>query len=290
MAASKAAWLLAAGLLALPPAADAAGKASWNKELTLSAGFSHSRNRIRLGTEFYDRVHTDLNARARAELDRNSARSKWANTLTLNYASSWVKDETDEYDSPAWTETKDQLVLDTVYRLKTGWFVEPYGSGNFQTSVHDTRRDRDSENRAFRPVQARESLGLIFTVLDGEHDELTLRGGWYHQHYLNSRLFHHDPSYGLEGVLEFDGNLGPAVAYEMKAGAYSGVVETDDSWNRLTESRKCALEWENTLTVSLSKYLKIILAFNMDNKDVSSTEVDYEWEQNTSLALSWKVF
>jgi len=75
----------------------------------------------------------------------------------------------------------------------------------------------------------------------------------------------------------------------MKAGAYSGFVDTDDSWNRLTESRKCALEWDNTLTVSLAKYLKLIVSFSVDNKDVSATEIDYEWEQSTSIALSWKV-
>lgn len=88
---------------------------------------------------------------------------------------------------------------------------------------------------------------------------------------------------------EYDGQLGPAVEYEMKGGVYTGLVDTDDSWNRLTESRKCALEWDNTITVSLAKHLKLVFNFNVDNKDVSSTQIDYEWEQGTSLALAWKV-
>ena len=37
------------------------------------------------------------------------------------------------------------------------------------------------------------------------------------------------------------------------------------------------------------KHLKLIFSFNMDNKDISSSEIDYEWDQRTSLALSWKV-
>jgi len=287
MAATRAALLLAAAL-ALTPAAAAAEGASWDKELKVSAGFSHSRNRIRVGGYFYERAKTDIQTKLRGEFDRDSSASRWANTITLDYASSWTKDETEDDPESRWVESKDQLIVDSVYRYKTGFLADPYGSVNFQTSVHDTKLD--TEFRAFRPVQTRESLGLIFTILDGGKQDLTLRGGWFHQHYLNARLFHHDPVHGLEAVLEYDGRLGPAVEYEMKAGAYTGVVATDDSWNRLTESRKCALEWDNTLTVSLSRHLKLIFGFDVDNKDVSSTEIDYEWEQSTSIALSWKVF
>jgi hypothetical protein len=287
MAATKLSLLLAAALAALPAAAAAEG-AVWDKELKISAGFSHSKNRIYVGGYFYDRVKTDLSAKLRGEFDRDAAASKWSNTLTLDYASGWAKDETLDDDTPRWVESKDQLTLDSVYRYKTGFFADPYGSANFQTSLHDTRFD--TEFRAFRPVQTRESLGLIFTLLDAGSQELTLRGGWFNQHYLNPRLYHHDHTHGLEAVLEYDGYLGPAVEYEMKGGVYTGFVATDDSWNRLTESRKCALEWDNTLTVSLAKHLKLILTFGMDNKDVSSTEIDYEWQQSTDIALSWKVF
>lgn len=287
MAATRRAALLAAALALLPAAAAAAG-AAWSRELKVSAGFSHSANRIYVEGYFYDRAKTDLSLKLRGEFDRDSVASKWANTVALDYASGWAKDETADDDRPGWVESKDQLTVDSVYRRKTGFFADPYASGNLQTSVHDARRDK--EFRAFRPVRARESLGLVFTLLDGAAQEFTLRGGWFHQHYLNARLFHHDRSNGLEGVLEYDGRLGPAVEYEMKAGVYSGLVDTDDSWNRLTGSRKCALEWDNTLTVSLAKHLKLIAAFSLDNKDVSSTEIDYEWEQSTSIALSWKLF
>lgn len=287
MAATKALLLLAAAL-ALPPAAAAAQGGAWSKELKVSAGFSHSRNRIFVEGYYYDRAKTDLSLKLRGELDRDSERSKWANTLTLDYASGWTKDETLDEDRPRWVESKDQLVTDSVFRYKTGLFADPYGSANFQASIHDTRFD--TEFRAFRPVQARESLGLILTILDSGSNELTLRGGWFNQHYINSRLYHHDRLHGLEAVLEYDGHLGPAVEYEMKGGVYTGFVATDDAWNRLTESRKSALEWDNTLTVSLARHLKLIFSFNLDNKDVSSTEIDYEWEQSTSVALSWKVF
>ncbi|MDD2806522.1 MAG: hypothetical protein PHV33_13300 [Elusimicrobiales bacterium] len=286
MAATERALFLGAALALLPAAAAAEG--AWSRELKVAAGFSHSRNRIFVEGYFYDRVKTDLSLKLRGEFDRDSAGAKWANTVTLDYASGWTKDETLDDDHPRWVESKDQLIADSVYRYKTGFFADPYGSGNFQTSIHDTRFD--TEFRAFRPVQVRESLGLIFTILDGGSQELTLRGGWFNQHYFNSRLYHHDRLHGLEAVLEYDGRLGPAVEYEMKGGVYTGLVATDDSWNRLTESRKCALEWDNTLTVSLAKHLKLIFSFNLDNKDVSSTEIDYEWEQGTSLALSWKVF
>jgi len=287
MAATRLTLLLAAALAALPAAAAAEG-AVWSNELKVSAGYNHSKNRIHVGGYFYDRVKTDLSAKLRGEFDRDASASKWSNTITLDYASGWSKDETLDDDKPRWVESKDQLTVDTVYRYKTGFFADPYGSVNFQTSIHDTRSD--TEFKAFRPVQTRESLGLILTILDGGKQELTLRGGWFNQHYLNPRLYHQDRQHGLETVLEYDGMLGPAVEYEMKGGVYSGMVDTDDSWNRFTESRKCALEWENTLTVSLSRLIKLIITFDMDNKDVSSTEIDYEWAHSTSIALAWKVF
>ena len=286
MAASKAA-LLTAAWLALLPAGAAAGEATWEKDLTVSMGFSHSRNRIHVEGQFYDKARTTLEVRLRAEADRNAPASKWANTLNLDYASSWSKDETYEWDKPRWRENRDELTLDSVFNFKTGFFVDPYGAVNLQTSVHNTRSD--TEFRAFQPVQFRESLGLIFTLLDTRSQELSVRGGFYNQHYVNSRLFHHDHHHGVEGVLEYDGKLNTSVEYTMKAGVYTGLVETDDSWNQLTESHKCALEWDNTLTVSLMKHLKLIFSFNMDNKDVSSSEIDYEWDQRTSLALSWKL-
>ena len=287
MAASSKAALLTAAWLALLPAGAAAGEATWEKDLTVSMGFSHSRNRIHVEGQFYDKARTTLEARLRAEADRNAPSSKWANTLHLDYASSWSKDETYEWDKPRWRENRDELTLDSVFNFKTGFFVDPYGAMNLQTSVHNTRSD--TEFRAFQPVQFRESVGLVFTLLDRPSQELSVRGGFYNQHYVNSRLFHHDHHHGLEGVLEYDGKLNPSVEYTMKAGVYTGLVETDDSWNQLTESHKCALEWDNTLTVSLMKHLKLIFSFNMDNKDISSSEIDYEWDQRTSLALSWKV-
>jgi hypothetical protein len=275
-------------LLGLPAAAAASGDSPWHKELNLSAGFSHSRSKIKWDGYFYERGKVAMELKARCELDRNAAASKWANTLKLDYSSSWAKDETDPYDKPKWVEDKDQLTLDTVYTLHTGFFANPYGAANLQTSVHDSGSDTDF--RAFRPVQVRESAGLILTFLDTASQEFSLRGGLFRQDYLNRRLYHHAPFHGAEAVLEYDGNLGPAVILQSKAGLYTGFVATDDSWNRLTQSRKSALEWDNTLTVSLSKLIKLIISFDLDNKDVSSTEIDYEWEQSTSLALSWKIF
>lgn len=285
MAASSTARLAAACLLALPAAAAAAGGTLWDTSLNVSAGFSHSRNRINVEGQFYDKARTTTELRLRGEADRNADASKWANSLALDYASSWSKDETYEYDRPRWRENRDELTLDSVYTHKTRFFADPYGSLNLLTSVHDS--DSDSEFRALRPLQLREAAGLIVHFLDTPHQELSARAGLFNQHYLNTRLPHHERSHGAEGVLEYDGRLNANVEYLMKAGVYVGFVGTDNSWDRMTESRKSALEWDNTLTVKLLKHLKLIVSFNMDNKDVGSEEIDYEWDQRTSLALSW---
>jgi hypothetical protein len=288
MGANRNPWPAAAALaLLLWPAAALAENGLWEKNLEVNAGFCHSRNRINVQGEFFDKARTTLELRLRGEADRNGAESKWANSLNLDYASSWSKDETYEYDTPRWRENRDELTLDSVFTRKTRFFADPYGAINMMTSVHDS--NSDSEFRALRPLQFRESGGLIVHILDTRQQELSVRAGLFNQHYLNTRLPHHERSYGSEGVLEYDGKLNTSVSYVMKAGIYYGFVGTDDSWDRMTESKKSVLEWDNTISVTLAKHLKLIFSFNMDNKDVGSEEIDYEWDERTTLALSWNL-
>jgi hypothetical protein len=91
-------------------------------------------------------------------------------------------------------------------------------------------------------------------------------------------------------VLEFDGNLAKNIALKSKAGLYTGLAETDDMDNPISQSRKNVLEWDNRMVISLTKLLSINIILNIDNRDISSDEISYEIDHRTELAVDWKVF
>lgn len=283
MAATKP--LAAALLLALAPSARAGG---WEKTLDLSLGANQSRTRIHVAGEIYEKKVSGLELRLDGTMNRDTEASRWKNTLKLDYAGSKTKDETNEWNKNRWIESADQLTADSIHRWKAGFFADPYAGLNMQTALFDA--NNSGEWAAFRPVQLRESVGLSLPIMDSPGNDFTLRAGVFHQHYINPGRDHREAAPGLEAVLEYAGNLAKNIVFKSKAGVYSGLASTDDYGNRETESRKSILEWDNTMVITLSRFLCMNLTYNVDNKDVSSTQIGYEVDHRTTLALNWKVF
>jgi hypothetical protein len=262
--------------------------ASWTKELDFSFGANHDIKRININGKVYEQRDVGLEFIVNGSLDMDSNFASWDNTLTLDYSGSKTKDETDAWDMPEWTEDSDELTLDSVYSWKTGFFADPYVSANIQTTVYDT--NFEEEWAAFRPLQLRESAGLSVPILDAESNQFSFRTGVYYQHYLNITDDKYDPAPGIEFVLEYDGELGKNISLVSKAGMYSGLASTDDSWSHQSESRKSVLTWDNTLKITLGKFLVLNIIYNIDNEDVSSEETSYEIDQRLTLAVTYKVF
>lgn len=260
----------------------------WEKKLDLSLGANQSRTRIHVAGEIYEKSTFGLELRADGSLNKDTPTYRWKNTLKLDYAGAKHKDETNEYNDPKWAESADILMLDTVHRWKAGFFADPYAGLNAQTTVFDN--NSYGEWAAFRPVQLRESAGLSLPIMDNAENDFTLRTGFFYQHYLNAARRENDPAPGFEAVLEYEGKLSKVVAFKSKAGVYTGLANTDDSWSPETESRKAVLEWDNLLIITLTNALCLNITYNVDNKDVSSTEIAYEVDHRTTLAINWKVF
>lgn len=269
--------------------ADApAGAEGWEKRLDISFGANQSDTRIHAGNDIYEKRHTGLEFRLDGALDRDTGASRWKNSLKLDYAGSKTKDETNPYNDPRWAESSDQLIADSVHRWKAGYFADPYAGVNLQTTLFDA--NYRGEWAAFRPVQLRESLGLSLPIMDRDGADFTFRVGGFYQHYVNRGRADRDPAPGLEFVLEFDGRLSKSITLRSKAGMYSGLASVDDLGDVETESRKAVLEWDNTLIIMLTRVLCLNLTYNVDNKDVSDTDIAYEVDHRTTLALNWKVF
>ena len=263
-------------------------EAKWTKELDVSFGANHDVKRIHINGQFYEQREFGLEFILNGSLDMDTESAAWDNTLTLDYSGSKTKDETNVWDMPAWMEGSDELTIDSVYRYKAGFFAHPYVSANVKTSVHDT--NSEEEWLAFRPLRARESIGLSIPMMARSSNEFSLRAGVYYQHYLNAPKGNYDPAPGIEFVLEYDGELGKNISFTSKAGLYSGLASTDDSWSHESKSRKDVLEWDNTLKINLGKLVVLNIIYNLDNKDMYSGEIKYEIDQRVTLAIIWKVF
>ena len=271
---------------ALSPATALA--AGWEKGLDASLGANQSHTRIHAAGEIYEKRTTGLELRLDGSLDKDTGSSRWKNSLKLDYAGSKTKDETNAWNDPKWIESADQLTADSVHRWKGSFFADPYAGANLQTTVFDT--NSEGEWAAFRPLQLRESLGLSLPIMDSPGNDFTFRAGVFYQHYLNRGQADRDPHPGMEFVLEYDGDLAKNIAFKSKAGMYTGLASVDDYGNAETKSRKAVLEWDNKLVITLTRALCLNLTYNVDNKDVSATEIGYEIDHRTTLALNWKVF
>jgi len=278
---------LAAALLILAsPALACAGK--WTKSLDVSVAANQSHTRVHTADVVYEKRTSGLEIKLDGALNGRLGPGRLKNSLKLDYAGSKTKDQSDLWSTPRWTESADQLTADSVYRLDTDFFVQPYGGVNIQTTVFDT--NFLGEWAAFRPLQVRDSIGISVPIIDSGDNDLSFRTGVFYQHYLNRGKADRDPATGLETVLEFDGNLAKNIAFTSKAGLYTGIEAVDDFGNPETQSRKAVLEWDNELVITLSKVLAVKINYNVDNKDVSSEQIGYEVDHRTSLALTWQVF
>jgi len=260
----------------------------WEKALDVSLGANQSHTRIHVAGDIYEKRTTGLELRLDGSLDKNTGNTRWKNSLKLDYAGSKTKDETNPWGNPRWTESSDQLIVDSVCRLKAGFFADPYAGVNVQTAVFDT--NSPGEWAALRPLQLRDSLGLSVPIIEKPGNDFTFRAGVFYQHYLNRGKADRDPIPGMEFVLEYDGHLAKNIAFKSKAGVYTGLASTDDYGNFETESRKAVLEWDNKLVITLTRTLCLNVTYNVDNKDVSSTDIGYEIDHRTTLALNWQVF
>jgi hypothetical protein len=274
--------------LLLQALAGGASAAAWDKSLDVSLGASSNLTRIYVDGQLKEKRSSSLDLHLDGSLNRNGADASWKNSLKIDYSGSRTSDRTNPYNAPKWTENSDQLIADSVYRRHAGFFADPYGGLNVQTAVFDSHFPGEWE--AFRPLQLRESAGLSLPITTGAGNEFTFRLGYFYQHYVNRGGADRDPSHGVETVLEFDGNLAKNIALKSKAGLYTGLAETDDMDNPISQSRKNVLEWDNRMVISLTKLLSINIILNIDNRDISSDEISYEIDHRTELAVDWKVF
>ncbi len=257
------------------------------KSLTLSLTISQAKSETS-GSGYgqtYSKEILNLGIFVYGNLIKDTEKFNWKNTLDIEYALSRYIDEFSANSNTDWFENEDQFVINSVYMRKFSKWINPYIAINLDTSMYDT--DFLFEWKAFRPVQLRESGGIGFPFISGDNQELTVRIGLFYQHYINSPDNLDQNFGGKELIVECKNQINKRTLLTSKLGLFSSMAEIIDFDNSIYEKDIIELDWDATITTSLTKYLNLNLYFNLKNIDLTDNDANFEWEQRINLAFTY---
>jgi len=201
-----------------------------------------------------------------------------ATTLKLAFGQTHSQDpETNEWKRPV--KSTDLIDLESVLRLTRGWAVDPFVAGRVETRFLD---ESDPENRrSLNPLALTESAGIARMLLKEEKRELSVRLGGALKQHIDRDVRTGDgeatetvttKDAGLEFVSEFKTALADdKIGLYSKLTAYNALYssEDDDSEEESDDWKSIDVDWENTLTASITDYLMVNLYVQlMYDKDV----------------------
>lgn len=260
----------------------------WKKSLILSFTVSQSKAQYTgYDGSLAQKEVLSLGAMINGEFVRNTRISNWKNTLKVEYARTKAYDESTTFINKNWYEDLDQLMVDSVYRVKFQKHINPYLAVNMDTCMFDV--DYLNEWKAFHPVQLRESGGLGIPIVIYNGHEFITRIGLFFQNYLRPEYFDENFN-GLEVVLDYKGKLSETSIITSKMGLYRSTYEVIDVDDTTFEKEYIKMEWYNTLSTPITKFLNINASFNLYNTDITDETVNYEWEQNIFLSFYYNIF
>jgi len=239
---------------------------------------------------------TNWNSMAEAQLNE---RIHNKHTLKLAFGQTHSQDrETKKWQSPV--KSTDLADYETVFRFTYGWFVDPFVSAGAASQFLD--ESDSTKTRYLNPTTIREGFGVAKVLLTGEDKEWTVRlGGGLRQRIDRDAISEEDSdvrgtvtteSGGVEFVSEFHspfaGDRLTATSkltlyralYSSESDALEGTPEADD-WEATD------VDWENTLTASITKYLMVNLYVRL----LYDREIDDEvrFKETLSLGFTFKL-
>jgi hypothetical protein len=258
-------------------------ESEWTKSLDVALTLSQSKSKVGAEDPQSENSSLSYGLLVNGELTKDNPRANWKNTLKLEYARSKNKVAGVGGD---WSEDIDKLTIDSMYRWKFYPKFNPYAALNTQNAILDS--NFAGELKAFRPIQLRESAGVSSPIIEKPNENLVARAGIYHEHLINDPA-KQDNVTGIELVFDYKNQFKDDMLFLSKLGFYSGLTKVANSWE-LEKSTNIKMEWDNTLLVKLSKYINMNLSLNILNRDISNSDVEYEWDQKLNLAFNYKVF
>jgi len=189
------------------------------------------------------------------------------NTIKLAFGQTLSQDkDTKKWAKP--TKSTDKFDLESVGLFTIKAFVNPYAAVRFESQFLDA--SVDAHKRYINPMLLTESAGLARQILKKDKDDILSRLGFAFKQNIDRVLQLPDSSTtkartttdgGIESVTDVRLVLSDKVGYVGKLSLYKAVFFSKkndfigtpeaDYWKAID------INWENSLTASLSKYLQM---------------------------------
>jgi hypothetical protein len=195
-------------------------------------------------------------------------------------------------------KTTDNIDLESIMLLTLGSFVDPYFSVRLESQFLD--ESYPEETKSFNPNILTESAGISKFFIKEDAREFSSRLGASFKQYLNSHEdIENTNDGGIELVVDYKTLLAQEViTYHSKLNVYKALfysesedlegTEREDDW------KAPRVNWENTLTTSITKLINLIFSFNLiyneTDYDMAGKSInDIQYKQTLSLGLSYKL-
>lgn len=208
--------------------------------------------------------------------------ANWNNTLKLAYGQTHtqaIDDSGDKYwEKPE--KSTDKVDLESIMRFTLKKYIDPYVSFRLETQF------TDAEDNMFNPKTMSEAAGIARKFIDKEKTELLSRLGFaLRQRMVKDMDTTNDG--GIEFVTTFSHNFSEGKKFDSnlrvyKALFYSESDDSNDDW------KSPDVDWENTLSMSIVKYLSMNMYFQLlYDKEVDS---DPRFKETLGLGITYKLF
>jgi len=220
------------------------------------------------------------------------------NTLKLSFGQTHSQDrETKAWAKPV--KSNDLIDLETVWRFTLGGFVDPFVSGRLETQFLDA--SDPAKERIFNPLTFTESFGVARVLIKGDKREWTNSLGAGLRQHLNREALDTLPNKrqtettndgGLSFVSDFHTPMAKErIAFTSKLSLFQALFysEADKLKGQVREDywKSLDVNWENTFTASISKYLMVNLYMQLlYDKEIARGG---RLKQTLSLGLTYKL-
>ncbi|MBN1694831.1 hypothetical protein JW879_05475 [candidate division WOR-3 bacterium] len=216
------------------------------------------------------------------------------NTLVLLFGQTYNQDiESKSWSSPL--EADDKIDLESVLRFTLGWVLDPVIAGRMQSQFYD---NRDPDNsRYVNPINLTESFGVARAIVKSEKQELIVRTGAALKQSIDREII--DPitsekstDISNEGGLELVTDLttrfaDERITYKSKLSVFEALFKKDgEAVGGETYWRYPDIDWENTLSGEITKYLTVNLYIQL-LYDREVTEKP-RYRQSIAVGLTYK--
>lgn len=293
----KRCFVFATALCLMLLAISGASAASWEKSLDLSLTATQSSySDSWTGGEAGNVTWT---ANANGIFSRQmSPHFNLKNTIKLAFGQTHSQDkDTKKWAKP--TKSTDKIDFESVGLFTIDFFVNPVAAFRLESQFLDA--SVDGHNRYVNPMLLTESAGLARQILKKNKDDIITRLGFAFRENIDRTLQPPDSSTtktvtatdgGIESVTDVKLVLSDKMGYIGKLTLYKAFFfSKKDDFKGLPEEnfwKAIDINWENSLTASISKYVQVIFYTQLlYDKQIS---LKGRLKETMSLGLTYKLF